>query len=130
MVIIDEQKIIREPFVGAGGQHFGYDISVCILVRVKDIIRLYVDDAVKTLLRLCRGKEEGVKQVISGNEITVRDMIWTIQELIGAPTDQIAFASNEYHAEISSYLHNVVQCVAPTPLIEGLERTIEWVRKN
>jgi nucleoside-diphosphate-sugar epimerase len=92
---------------------------------------LYVDDAAQTLVDICRGRLEGVLQVVSGEETTVRGVIETIQQMLGVPTDQVVFSSDDRRRPtFSSYLQNVVSCVSPTPLREGLKRTIEWIREH
>lgn len=103
-------------------------------VATRDLI--YVGDMAQGLIACAlRGEPGGVYNLASGRETSIRELAELINELTGNPTPIALTPARAWDHSGQRYgstdkSRAELGFEAPTPLREGLERTIEWTREN
>ena len=93
----------------------------------------FIDDFIETLLRLSPASENELINVGAGEEYSIREFAGILCEIIGYPADRIRYDDKGYVGAKSKVLDvtklsRMVPDRPRTPLREGLERTIGWIR--
>lgn len=92
---------------------------------------VYVDDFVQLMLRLNETAENELINIGAGEEFTIRQFAESICKTVGYDPAQIQYDESKYVGAKSKCLDvakvkRLVPDFVPTPLDEGLRRTIKW----
>jgi nucleoside-diphosphate-sugar epimerase len=97
---------------------------------------IYVDDIVRGLLACATdGEAGGVYNLASGTETTIRELAELVNELTGNQTPIALAPARDWDHSGKRYgdpgkAREELGFEAQTPLREGLERTVDWMRAN
>ena len=92
---------------------------------------VFIDDFVEVLLRLSQSVDTDLVNIGSGEEYTIRDFAARICAIVGLAPERVEFDSARYVGARSKSLsigklQGLYPAYTPTPLDQGLQRTIDW----
>jgi UDP-glucose 4-epimerase len=128
---------------GPGGDRYATAVFVKSALRGKPITMmggdqvfnlLYIDDAVRAIELALENPENGIFNIGSDDNITIRDLVKQIIELTNA--DVVVVPDQMRHGETNRFVPSCARSKdllgfsALVPLAEGLRRTIEYYRSQ
>lgn len=96
---------------------------------------LYVDDAARVVARALRFAHDDWPVNAGGHAVTIRNLAHAIAKIAGLPPERIEWDASRpggisRKVVDESKLHRLFAGYAPTPFIEGLEKTVRWYMEN
>lgn len=95
---------------------------------------VHVDDVANAILTLCRRNGDGIYNIASGEQVTIQELIATIQQ-VTETTKRVLFSGTARTCDPSHWSADISRITAlgyqkQIELEEGLRRVWQWIQKN